>query len=573
MIKKIISLLSSTQKKSAILLVFMMFISSLLEVIGLGLIIVIMDFLLGSVDSNNFFIIKIIGNYLPDNANSILIILSIFFVVFFFKIVLLIYLSWFESNFVAKFKERLSNTLFDNFLKRQAYQILKKNSSEYLRNFTTEIDLIGVFYYSALKLILEITLLTILFVFLVNFDIVSSIASVSVLSILSLVYFFIVKKFITSWGKKRLYSQKKKVQFVSESFSAIKYIKILARENFFFQKFKLQNRELAKVGFKMAFTNTLPRFILEFFLFVSVLIILTILFKLNYAYEEIIKVISVYIVVSIRLIPACNKILTSVQSIKFAKPAFDNIYNELKTPVVKLDLNYKKIEFKNNILIKFKKFSYNERKVALLKNVSLKIIKKDKIGIIGSSGSGKSTLIDIICGFIKINNGDITIDKNSIYKNLPGWQKIIGYIPQKIIILNDTLRNNILFGLEKSKYGDELIRDVIKKVNLKKLYSKLPKGLDEKISEAGFNISGGEIQRIGIARALINNPELILLDESTSALDTFTENQILKEINYLKKTIIFVSHRTNTLKYCNKIYRLNGGELKHYGNFNKLLND
>ena len=573
MIKKIISLLSSTQKKSAILLVFMMFISSLLEVLGLGLIIAIMDFLLGSVDSNNSFIIKIIGNYLPDNANSILIILSIFFVVFFFKIVLLIYLSWFESNFVAKFKERLSNTLFDNFLKRQAYQILKKNSSEYLRNFTTEIDLIGVFYYSALKLTLEITLLIILFVFLVNFDIISSIASVSVLSILSLVYFFIVKKFITSWGKKRLYSQKKKVQFVSESFSAIKYIKILARENFFFQKFKLQNRELAKVGFKMAFTNTLPRFILEFFLFVSVLIILTILFKLNYAYEEIIKVISVYIVVSIRLIPACNKILTSVQSIKFAKPAFDNIYNELKTPVVKLDLNYKKIEFKNNILIKFKKFSYNERKVALLKNVSLKIIKRDKIGIIGSSGSGKSTLIDIICGFIKVNNGDITIDKNSIYKNLPGWQKIIGYIPQKIVILNDTLRNNILFGLEKSKYGDELIRDVIKKVNLKKLYSKLPKGLDEKISEAGFNISGGEIQRIGIARALINNPELILLDESTSALDTFTENKILKEINSLKKTIIFVSHRVNTLKYCNKIYRLDGGELKHYGNFNKLLND
>ena len=573
MIKKIISLLSSTQKKSAILLVFMMFISSLLEVLGLGLIIVIMDFLLGSVDSNNSFIIKIIGNYLPDNANSILIILSIFFVVFFFKIVLLIYLSWFESNFVAKFKERLSNTLFDNFLKRQAYQILKKNSSEYLRNFTTEIDLIGVFYYSALKLTLEITLLIILFVFLVNFDIISSIASVSVLSILSLVYFFIVKKFITSWGKKRLYSQKKKVQFVSESFSAIKYIKILARENFFFQKFKLQNRELAKVGFKMAFTNTLPRFILEFFLFVSVLIILTILFKLNYAYEEIIKVISVYIVVSIRLIPACNKILTSVQSIKFAKPAFDNIYNELKTPVVKLDLNYKKIEFKNNILIKFKKFSYDKRNLALLKNITLKIIKKDKIGIIGSSGSGKSTLIDIICGFIKINNGDITIDKNSIYKNLPGWQKIIGYIPQKIVILNDTLRSNILFGLEKSKYSDELIRDVIKKVNLKKLYSKLPKGLDEKISEAGFNISGGEIQRIGIARALINNPELILLDESTSALDTFTENQILKEINYLKKTIIFVSHRTNTLKYCNKIYRLDGGELKHYGNFNKLLND
>ncbi len=573
MIKKIISLLSSSQKKSAIALIFMMFISSLLEVFGLGLIIVIMDFLLGSGASSNSFIFSTIKNYLPNSENSILIVFSIFFVIFFLKIVLLIYLSWFESSFVAKFKERLSNILFDNFLKRQAHQILKKNSSEYLRNFTTEIDLVAVFYYGALKLTLETTLLITLFVFLINFDIVSSVTSFSVLTILSLVYFFIVKKFIVSWGKKRLYSQKKKVQFVSESFSAIKYIKILAREKFFFQKFKLQNSELAKVAFKMSFTNSLPKFILEFFLFVSVLVILTILFKLNYEYAEIIKVVSVYIVVSIRLIPASNKILTSIQGIKFAKPAFDNIYNELKTPVKKFDLNSKKIKFKNDILIKFKKFSYDKRNLALLKNISLKIIKKDKIGIIGSSGSGKSTLIDIICGFIKINNGDITIDKNSIYKNLPGWQKIIGYIPQKIVILNDTLRSNILFGLEKSKYSDKLIKDVIKKVNLKKLYLKLPKGLDEKISEAGFNISGGEIQRIGIARALINNPELILLDESTSALDTFTENKILKEINSLKKTIIFVSHRVNTLKYCNKIYRLDGGELKHYGNFNKLLND
>ena len=570
--KKAILLLSPAQKFSSSILVFLMFISSLLEVFGLGLIIIIMNFFLNPEDNKNSFLFNILEKYLPNNENSILFILSGFFIIFLLKIIILIYLSWFEAKFLAKFKEKLSNRLFDNFLKRNAHQILKKNSSEYLRNFTSEIDLITIFYYATLKLLLESILLITLFIFLVNFDVLSSITTIIVLTLLSLGYFLIVKKFITSWGKKRLYSQKKKLQFVSESFSAIKYIKILAREKYFFEKFKLQNSQLSNIAFKMSFINTLPRYILEFFLFVSILMILTILFKNNYEYQEIVKIISVYIVVSIRLIPASNKILGSIQNIRFTQPAFTNIFNELQTPVSNIAINSNKFVFRSNILIKFTKFSYNKEEKPLLKNINLKINKKEKIGIIGTSGSGKSTLIDIICGFIKLDKGNILIDRESIKNNLPGWQKIIGYIPQKVVILNDTLRNNILFGLESIKYNDNLIKKIISKVNLKKLYSNLPKGLDEKISEEGFNISGGEIQRIGIARALINNPELIILDESTSALDTFTENKILKEINSLNKTVIFVSHRTNTLKYCNKIYHLDGATLKNYGSFKKLSN-
>ena len=207
--------------------------------------------------------------------------------------------------------------------------------------------------------------------------------------------------------------------------------------------------------------------------------------------------------------------------------------------------------------------------------INLKDLKKngkEKIGIIGSSGCGKSTLIDIICGFIKIYNGDVFVDKKSIYNNLNGWQKQIGYIPQKIVILNDTLRNNILFGLDNKDYNDSKLRDILQKVNLKDFYKQLPNGLSEKISEEGLNISGGEVQRIGIARALVNNPEIIFLDEATSALDTFTENKILKEINSLKKTVISVSHRINALRYCDKIYRIEKGQIKDSGNFKKFIN-
>ena len=152
------------------------------------------------------------------------------------------------------------------------------------------------------------------------------------------------------------------------------------------------------------------------------------------------------------------------------------------------------------------------------------------------------------------------------------WQKQIGYIPQKIVILNDSLRNNILFGLDKKYYNDRKLMNILKKVNLENLYKQFPNGLNEKISEEGLNISGGEVQRIGIARALVNNPEIIFLDEATSALDTFTENKILKEINSLKKTVIFVSHRINALRYCDKIYRIEKGQIKDSGNFKKFIN-
>ena len=571
--RKVLLLLSPLQKVKASVLAFLMFFSSIMEVFNLGLLIVIMNFFLESEDKNeNSLIYGFLNNFVSDKENSLLLILLIFFTIFFLKIILLIYLSWLEAGFIARFKERLSNNIFKNFLSRNVHQVLKKNSSEYLRNFTTEIDLTTRFYYSTLKIILDIILAITLFIFLTFFDLLTSVSTIVVLTILSLTYYLIVKNFISKWGKKRLYSQKKKVQFVNESFSAIKYIKILSREKYFSNRFKIQNFSLFKINFNMGFINALPKFVLEFFLFISILSILIILLLNNYEYQEIVKIVSIYIVVSIRLIPSVNRILTNIQSIKYTYPAFKNIFDETQIKTAPENINVKKFFFNKEISINIKKFNYNLQSKFFLKNIKFKINKKEKIGIIGPSGCGKSTLIDIICGFMKINNGDVFVDKKSIYNNLNGWQKQIGYIPQQIVILNDSLRNNILFGLDNKNYNDSKLRYILKKVNLKYFYKQLPNGLNEKISEEGLNISGGEVQRIGIARALVNNPEIIFLDEATSALDTFTENKILKEINSLKKTVIFVSHRITALRYCDKIYRIEKGQIKDSGNFKKFIN-
>ena len=232
------------------------------------------------------------------------------------------------------------------------------------------------------------------------------------------------------------------------------------------------------------------------------------------------------------------------------------------------------MSFKKNIILSIKKFSFDNNKNYLLKNVNIEIKKNSQVGIIGESGSGKSTIIDILCGFQKNNLSKLTVDNLSILgsDNLASWQNSIGYVPQNIVIFNQSLRENILFGSENKIVNDDFIKNLIKKVDLEKFLLKAKNGLSQVLRQDGQNISGGEKQRIGIARALTNDPELIILDEATSGLDHETENNILKTIKKLRKTSIIVSHRLNALKNCNKIYiiknkevtLLNKGKLKEY---------
>ena len=289
----------------------------------------------------------------------------------------------------------------------------------------------------------------------------------------------------------------------------------------------------------------------------------------NYESNEIIKIISIYTMAAFRLIPSINRIISNFQSARFTYPAFKKILSEMKIPILIPNIDSNRFYFKKNIFIKINKFSYDNNIKNLFQNTSIKFKKNSRIGIIGPSGSGKSSLINIICGFIK-HDGFVKVDDKSIHENLSGWQKNIGYIPQKIVILNDTLKENILFGLKK-KCSQQDIVNVLKKVNLFQFYKKLRYGINTIIKQDGLNISGGEIQRIGIARAIINNPEIIILDEATSALDTFTENKILKEISLLKKTIIIVSHRISSLMFCDKIYSIENNKLRYFNGYKNLI--
>ncbi len=570
---KILNLFDYNQKLKFLILIFFMIIASFLELIGLGMVLLILNSFLGLANSS----FEIINDYIKllfkTEVNFELILFCVF-IIFTIKLLILVFVSWMETGFMARFRESVSNKLFYNFLNRDVVNLLKKNSAEYIRNFTEEIILSGLFISSSLKIILDFIMILFFFIFLMYFNPFITAVVFIFFSSLAFVYFILVKNKLSSWAIINLDNRKRKIQFVSESFSAIKSIKILSRENFFLEKFKKQIRSISQIQFKVAFLDSLPRNILEYVLLVSILSLFFYLFKNDYSNENMIQLLSVYTLSAFRVVPLLNRLLGHMQRLKHSYPSLNKliIENEQKTRPKKNKKN--KMSFQRNITLNVKNFSFIDSKNILLKTVNLEIKKNSQIGIIGQSGSGKSTIIDIICGFQKNKLSKLKVDGTNVLtsKLLENWQNSIGYVPQDIIIFNQSLRENILFGSDKKILNDKNLKSLIKRVDLENFLKKTKNGLSQILTRDGQNISGGEKQRIGIARALINEPELIILDEATSGLDYETENNILKTIKKLKKTSIIVSHRLNALKNCDKIYvvknkeviLLNKNKLKEY---------
>ena len=566
---RIINLLDHDLKLKFLFLIFFMLVASLLELLGLGFVILILNSFLG-LDPG---FLEVIDNYTKsffqinlEFKQFILIVIALFTL----KLLVLVFVAWLEADFLAEFRKKISNNLYYNFLNRDVKNLVSKNSAEYIRNFTEEILASIAFIRSCLRIILDSILIITFLIFLMYFNPLITVFVYMFFSLLGFIYYSLVKNKLSNWANISLENRKKKIQFISESFSAIKSIKILSREIFFFNIFKNQIKSISKIYFKVSFLGELPRNFFEYILFISILLLFFYLIKNEYSNESIIQLISVYTLAAFRLVPLLNKFLSHMQKLKHSYPSINKLIIENSQKIIQKKVKTKKINFKKNIKLNIKKFSFNNKANYLFKNVNIEIKKNSQVGIIGESGSGKSTIIDIFCGFQKNKYSKLIIDGKDIFKteNLENWHNSIGYVPQNIIILNQSLRENILFGADKNHFGDNILRDLIKKVDLENFLKKSNNGFSQVLKQDGLNISGGEKQRIGIARALINNPDLIILDEATSGLDTETENKVLDTIKKLKKTSIIVSHRYNALKNCDKIYLLKNKELKLLNNYN-----
>jgi ABC-type bacteriocin/lantibiotic exporter with double-glycine peptidase domain len=275
-------------------------------------------------------------------------------------------------------------------------------------------------------------------------------------------------------------------------------------------------------------------------------------------------------VAAIRILPAISNISGSVNALVFNRPAFESAYDKIvKTGLRSKHIDKKKnrdvlnkVELQETVVINNIRWKYSDDQPDILSDLNLQIKKGESIGIIGESGAGKTTLADVILGILEPQSGKVEADGRSIYEEDTAWWKMIGYVPQNVFLLDDTIKNNILFGIAEEELDEERLDSAIDKAQLRNFVESQKDGVETVLGERGVRISGGQRQRIAIARALYYDPDVLVLDEATSALDNETENAVIDAINALQgeKTLIIIAHRLSTIEKCDKIVRIENGK-------------
>jgi len=585
MIKKLNILFTKKQLSKLYLILFASIFATFFEIVGIGSI-PVFAMLIIDVESliNNISPYISIGFINEIDRRTLQITGSCLLVsIFLFKNLYLFLLMFFQGKLLQELRSTTSNKLYHYYIYMPYIKHLNRNPSLLIRSITSDVGLAFVFIQSYIMLIRESLILVALFIFLVVVDPLISFFSLIFLGAPVLFFYNFYKKKLKSKGKNLQILLGNEIDAVNQSLGAIKETKLYNKEHHFLSFFKKNVQYKESLQFFSYLVSTSPRLFLEVVALFSVAMISAFLIFLGKTPEDILPLISLFAVSMVRFIPALNVITASLTTIRFRQPAFDLVAKEIKN-LESSSVLFKKDTFTQNeaknfklndtILMKDISFNYEEGGRRTLKNINLQIKKGKSVGIIGKSGAGKSTLVDIMLGLLEPQKGGVYLDNKNIKNELSLWQKQIGYIPQDIYLLNDTIKKNITFGLKDDEIDEELLLQTIKRAQLKNFVDTLPDAINTFVGHRGVKLSGGERQRIGIARAMYNLPKIMVFDEATSSLDIENENKILNEIydNKDDKTLIIISHRNNTVKYCDLIYVLENGKLIDQGSFKEIIN-
>lgn len=576
-VNRIWFLLTSGQRKGLMLLFMLMFFGMILETLGVGLVVPALALFTQKDIALKYPQLKpamdFFGN--PDQQTLVVWGLLVLLAVYTFKAFYLIFLAWRQNRFVFRLQADLSQRLFQTYLSKTYTFHLQRNSAQLIRNATTEVFLFANrFMISAMYLVKELLVLLGLCFLLFAIEPLGAALVVGLFGVFGLGFYRITRGYMDRWGKVRQKHEGMRIQHLQQGLGGVKDVKVLGRESEFMGQYSFHNKRVAKVGQLEATMQQLPKLWVELIAVGTFVMLVLTMIARGGTLEEIIPKIGLFAVAAFRLMPSINRILTSVQAIKFNQPVLDMLVQEfsLDTPPVSLSKTEKKTSW-YELIIDNVSYCYPGTEKPALEHVSFSIKKGETIGFIGLSGAGKSTIVDVLLGLLPPSEGRILIDGKDIQKSLRGWQSQIGYVPQSIFLTDDTLRKNVAFGVPAESVSDDAVWSALKAAQIDSFVESLPQGLDTTVGERGITLSGGQRQRIGIARALYHDPEVLVLDEATSSLDTSTERHVMAAVNALhgEKTIIIVAHRLTTVEGCDRLYRLDSGKIVDEGTTEEIL--
>lgn len=570
--KKLNYVINGKQKRQYVVVTIIAFIGSMWELLGVSAILPFVEAIMSPDELNSKWYTKLLYKFfIPKSNMETITILGIFIIiVYILKNLYLMFSQYVQAWYSTGVQRDLSIKLANTYLHSSYLFHLGVNSSVLIRSITQ--DVVGVFavFFYLFRVVAEVFTIGAISVYIVCVDPILAISLVGILGSCMLILFFGLKRLVKLFGRIGRDCDGKNLQYLTQAFNGIKEIMVMNRQEYFADNFNKTCSLSAKAAKRNNFLNVIPANVYEVVCVGGLIGIVVVRLNMTDDITGFVTKLAIIAFAAFRLFPSVSRLTTNLNAIMYNRPRLDSMYEMLKD--IENDDTYRvklipedqivPMTFDNELKIDNITWKYPQGQEPVLRQLAMSVKKGQSVALIGPSGAGKTTLADVILGLLKPQEGHVMLDGQDVYENLPGWSKIIGYVPQAVYLTDDTIRNNVAFGIYQDKIDEDRVWKALEEAQLAEFIRELPEGLDTMVGERGVRLSGGQRQRIAIARALYEDPQILVLDEATSALDTETETAVMEAIDSLhgSKTMIIVAHRLTTIRNCDAIFEINEGK-------------
>lgn len=570
--KKINYIFDKKQKKELFLLGVLILIGGVFETLGVSMMVPVVSTILvpeklhAFISKNDILqnIVDILG---LDNdmkiAAALLILMIVLFVV---KNSYLLFLIRKQNTFVCRARNDMISRVMREFLNRPYEDYLGADIPTVFRITDSDIPRLFSLILALLSLCTELVVSLFLGIVLIFVNWQMTVLMLVVLLVMTLISVKFLKPRLNDIGRQNQETQSRIAKWRLQAIYGLKDVKVLNRQDFFIRNYYESGKVGADIARDYAVLNSVPRLMIETVFMAAVMLFILIFILRGGDVTLLIPQLTAFGVAAMRIMPSANRINTYITEIAYEQYSLDFVYENLTESMktdkemraVRAEIAGPALNLKDKIELRDITFAYPDGEKNIFTKANMVVPKGKSVGIMGSSGAGKSTVVDILLGLLHVKSGEILCDGSNIFSNYESWLSQIGYIPQSIYLVDESIRENIAFGIDADQIDDNRIWEVMEEAQLADFVRTLPEGLDTKIGDRGVRLSGGQRQRIGIARALYHNPEILVFDEATSALDNETEVAVMEAINgfHGKKTMVIIAHRLNTIANCDIIYEV-----------------
>lgn len=576
MLQKISYMFDKRQKRQMAGLAVLILIGGVLETMSVSMMLPVVQVIMDPDDlMSNEYVSKIVEMLHIDSSRQLIILmLGALIALFVIKNAYLLFQTYVQNTFVTRNRNRMISRVMREFLNRPYEEYLGADIPTVFRLTDSDIPNAFELILVMIQMLTEVVVTVFICCALVIVSPVMCLFIVVIFLGMTLMITKVLKPRLNEIGRRNQSIQSRIAKWRIQSIYGLKDVKVLHREEFFVRNYYESGAIGANVARNYAVLNNLPRLLIET-VFMAAMLFFVMLYMLRGGnITVLIPQLTAFAVAAVRVMPSASRINTYLSQIAYSQPCLDYLYDNL-TAEMKVDVNgsvtgltsgeqkqsvtvRKPLELKDKIVLDHISFTYPNTEKPIFTDAHMEVHKGQSVGIMGPSGAGKSTIVDILLGLLHAQEGTITCDGVNIFDDYASWLGKIGYIPQAIYLIDESIRDNIAFGIDADKIDDKRIWEVLEEAQLKEFVEELPEGLDTTIGDRGVRISGGQRQRLGIARALYHNPEILVFDEATSALDGDTEKAVMDAVNSFhgKKTMVIIAHRLNTIAKCDVIYKV-----------------